>query len=109
MNWLPGQCACGSAFARVADIGGRRDDDFRYDTVSIPASVFRHILGTDPRVSEYQYAKPLAALMVSLSVTPTPMRWRPCWPTRCERTGCPGPRSRSVSWTDCNATSRPES
>jgi phenylacetate-coenzyme A ligase PaaK-like adenylate-forming protein len=54
VNWLAGQCVCGSAFARVADIGGRRDDDFRYDTASVPASVFRHVLGTDPRVSEYQ-------------------------------------------------------
>lgn len=54
VNWLPGQCVCGSAFARVADIGGRRDDDFRYDTCAIPASAFRHVLGTDPRVSEYQ-------------------------------------------------------
>ncbi len=54
VDWLQGRCACGSAFARVADIGGRRDDDFRYDTATIPASVFRHVLGTDPRVSEYQ-------------------------------------------------------
>jgi phenylacetate-CoA ligase len=54
VNWLPGQCACGSMFARVADIGGRRDDDFCYDTATIPASVFRHVLGTDARVSEYQ-------------------------------------------------------
>lgn len=54
VNWLPGECACGSAFARVADIGGRRDDDFRYGAATIPASVFRHVLGTDPRVSEYQ-------------------------------------------------------
>ena len=54
VNWLPDHCSCGSAFARVADIGGRRDDDFRYETCTIPASVFRHVLGTDPRVSEYQ-------------------------------------------------------
>ena len=54
VDWLPGQCACGSVFARVADIGGRRDDDFRYGAATIPASVFRHVLGTDPRVSEYQ-------------------------------------------------------
>ena len=51
---LAGDCPCGSAFARVADIGGRRDDDFCYPTTTIPASVFRHVLGTDPRVSEYQ-------------------------------------------------------
>ncbi len=54
VNWLSEPCICGSAFARVADIGGRRDDDFRYETATIPASVFRYVLGTDPRVSEYQ-------------------------------------------------------
>jgi phenylacetate-CoA ligase len=51
---LAGECACGSAFARVADIGGRRDDDFRYGATTVPPIAFRHILGTDPRVSEYQ-------------------------------------------------------
>jgi phenylacetate-CoA ligase len=54
VTWLPGSCSCGSAFARVADIGGRRDDDFQYGAVSVPASAFRHVLGTDPHVSEYQ-------------------------------------------------------
>ncbi len=54
---LPGVCACGSAFARVADIGGRRDDDFRYGATAVPAIAFRHVLGTDPRVSEYQVAQ----------------------------------------------------
>jgi phenylacetate-CoA ligase len=51
---LAGDCACGSAFARVADIGGRRDDDFRYGATTVPPIAFRHVLGTDPRVSEYQ-------------------------------------------------------
>jgi phenylacetate-CoA ligase len=51
---LAGECACGSAFARIADIGGRRDDDFRYGTTMVPPLAFRHVLGTDPRVSEYQ-------------------------------------------------------
>ena len=51
---LPGPCECGSAFARVADIGGRRDDDFRYGSITVPAITFRHVLGTDPRISEYQ-------------------------------------------------------
>jgi phenylacetate-coenzyme A ligase PaaK-like adenylate-forming protein len=54
---LPGECACGSAFIRVADIGGRRDDDFRYGATTVPAIAFRHVLGTDPRVSEYQVAQ----------------------------------------------------
>jgi phenylacetate-CoA ligase len=54
VTWLPDQCECGSSFARVADIGGRRDDDFRYGPTTVPASAFRHVLGTDPRISEYQ-------------------------------------------------------
>ena len=51
---LPGRCACGSAMRRVADIAGRRDDDFRYGERMVPASAFRYVLGTDPRISEYQ-------------------------------------------------------
>ncbi|MFI5506285.1 phenylacetate--CoA ligase family protein [Mycobacterium sp. NPDC051804] len=47
-------CPCGSAFARVADISGRHDDDFVYGSHSVPASAFRHVLGTDPRIVEYQ-------------------------------------------------------
>ena len=47
-------CVCGSAFARVADISGRRDDDFVYGSHAVPASAFRHVLGTDPRIVEYQ-------------------------------------------------------
>ena len=46
--------SCGSAFARVADISGRRDDDFVYGSHAVPASAFRHVLGTDPRIVEYQ-------------------------------------------------------
>lgn len=57
---LAGRCACGSAFARVADIGGRRDDDFRYGDTTVPVIAFRHILGTDPRVSEYQVVQTAA-------------------------------------------------
>jgi phenylacetate-coenzyme A ligase PaaK-like adenylate-forming protein len=47
-------CPCGSAFARVADISGRRDDDFVFGAHAVPASAFRHVLGTDPRIVEYQ-------------------------------------------------------
>lgn len=47
-------CPCGSAFTRVADVSGRHDDDFVYGSHSLPASAFRHILGTDPRIVEYQ-------------------------------------------------------
>lgn len=51
---LPGDCACGSPMRRVAGITGRRDDDFRYGERTVPASAFRHVLGTDPLISEYQ-------------------------------------------------------
>jgi phenylacetate-CoA ligase len=51
---LPGRCPCGSSLVRVADIAGRRDDDFRYGERSVPASAFRHVLGSDPQISEYQ-------------------------------------------------------
>jgi phenylacetate-coenzyme A ligase PaaK-like adenylate-forming protein len=51
---LPGRCACGSVMGRVADIAGRRDDDFRYGERTIPAAAFRHVLGTNPLISEYQ-------------------------------------------------------
>ncbi len=47
-------CACGMAYPRVADISGRRDDDFVYGPYTVPASAFRHVLGTDPRIVEYQ-------------------------------------------------------
>jgi phenylacetate-CoA ligase len=47
-------CPCGSALVRVADIAGRRDDDFHYGDRVVAAGVFRHVLGTDPRISEYQ-------------------------------------------------------
>jgi phenylacetate-coenzyme A ligase PaaK-like adenylate-forming protein len=51
---LPGTCPCGSSLARLADIAGRRDDDFRYSSGTVPAAVFRHVLGTNPSISEYQ-------------------------------------------------------
>ncbi|GAA2861068.1 phenylacetate--CoA ligase family protein [Pseudonocardia halophobica] len=51
---LPGTCPCGSAMPRVAAVAGRRDDDFRYGGLLVPASAFRYVLGTDPRISEYQ-------------------------------------------------------
>jgi phenylacetate-CoA ligase len=57
---LSGECECRSTFTRVADIGGRRDDDFRYGATTVPAIAFRHVLGTDPRISEYQVAQTAA-------------------------------------------------
>lgn len=39
---------------RVAEIAGRRDDDFRYGEKMVPASAFRYVVGTDPLIAEYQ-------------------------------------------------------
>jgi phenylacetate-coenzyme A ligase PaaK-like adenylate-forming protein len=51
---LSDPCPCGSALPRLAEVEGRRDDDFAYGGLTVPAAVFRYVLGTDPRVSEYQ-------------------------------------------------------
>lgn len=67
---LAGDCPCGSAFTRVADIGGRHDDDFRYPESTIPASVFRYVLGTDPRVSEYQVKQTVGGAEILVVGTP---------------------------------------
>jgi phenylacetate-CoA ligase len=67
---LPGRCACGSAMRRVADIAGRRDDDFRYGGRMVPASAFRHVLGTDPLISEYQVRQTLVGADVLVLGSP---------------------------------------
>ncbi|BBW99696.1 hypothetical protein MMOR_06330 [Mycolicibacterium moriokaense] len=54
ITMLTEPCPCGSAFALVADISGRHDDDFTYGPHTVPASAFRHVLGTDSRIVEYQ-------------------------------------------------------
>jgi phenylacetate-coenzyme A ligase PaaK-like adenylate-forming protein len=67
---LAGTCECGTAFARVADIGGRRDDDFRYGGTTVPAIAFRHVLGTDSRVSEYQVVQTATGADIVVVGTP---------------------------------------
>lgn len=69
---LPARCECGSAFARVADIGGRRDDDFRYGAVTVPPLAFRHLLGTDPRISEYQVTQTDSGADIAVVGAPDP-------------------------------------
>jgi phenylacetate-CoA ligase len=70
VTWLTEPCGCGSAFARVADIGGRRDDDFSYGTTVIPASAFRHVLGADSRTSEYQVKQTVSGAEVLVVGSP---------------------------------------
>lgn len=68
---LSGECPCGSSLARVAEVEGRRDDDFRYEgTGVVPASVFRYALGTDPAISEYQVRQTTAGAEVLLVGSP---------------------------------------
>ena len=54
ITMLAEPCPCGSAFPRIAEVSGRRDDDFSYGPHTVPASAFRHVLGTDPAILEYQ-------------------------------------------------------
>ncbi len=67
---LPGGCACGSPLVRVADIAGRRDDDFDYNGRTVPAGAFRHVLGTDRRISEYQVRQTSAGAEVLIVGSP---------------------------------------
>ena len=102
VDWLPGR-ALRKRFSRVpTSAGGVTMTSIR--TCTIPASVFRHVLGTDPprlRVpgaSDCPRGRPFS---------PWAARWRrltSAWSLRCAGTGCPTPRSRSASSTDFNAT-----
>lgn len=52
---LPGECPCGCAFVRVADIQGRLDHVFTYDGgVVIHPHVFRSPLSREAEIIEYQ-------------------------------------------------------
>lgn len=70
VTMLPGPCVCGSRFARLADVTGRRDDDFRYPGCTVPASAFRHVLGTDARISEYQVRQTVTGAAVLVVGSP---------------------------------------
>jgi phenylacetate-CoA ligase len=91
VGWLPGPCACGSAYARVADIGGRRDDDFRYGPIMMPASVFRHVLGTDPRISEYQVTQTVGGADILAVGSPDVHALRASLIAALQRQGLPNP------------------
>ena len=91
VTFLPGPCGCGSAFARVADIGGRRDDDFRYGPTTVPASAFRHVLGTDPRISEYQVAQTVTGADILAVGRPDVNALRAALVAALRRYGLPGP------------------
>jgi phenylacetate-coenzyme A ligase PaaK-like adenylate-forming protein len=72
ITFLPGECPCGSAFLRVADVAGRRDDDFSYGAITVPASAFRHVLGTDPRITEYQVTQSATGADILVVGDPNP-------------------------------------
>jgi phenylacetate-coenzyme A ligase PaaK-like adenylate-forming protein len=67
---LAGECPCGSSLPRVAAVAGRRDDDFRYGTTTVPASAFRHVLGTNPAVSEYQVSQTATGAAIAIVGSP---------------------------------------
>lgn len=51
---IPGECPCGSAHRRIADIAGRLDDVFRWGPVTVHPHVIRTVLGRERNVVEYQ-------------------------------------------------------
>jgi phenylacetate-coenzyme A ligase PaaK-like adenylate-forming protein len=89
---LPGQCACGSSFLRVAEVAGRRDDDFSYPSCTVPATVFRHVLGTDPRVSEYQVLQTPAGAKILAVGAPDVRALVSSVSTALKRQGLPDPQ-----------------
>jgi phenylacetate-coenzyme A ligase PaaK-like adenylate-forming protein len=70
VSLLPGACPCGSSLARVVEIVGRRDDDFQYGAHRVPASAFRHVLGTNSLISEYQVRQTRAGAEVLVIGSP---------------------------------------
>lgn len=48
-------CPCGSSLRLVADVAGRRDDDFSYGgSLKVPAAALRDVLGSIASIQEYQ-------------------------------------------------------
>ena len=89
---LPGRCACGSRFTRLADIAGRHDDDFRYPGCTVPASVFRHALGADPRICEYQVRQTLAGAEILTMGSPDVAALTTALAAALRRHGLPDPQ-----------------
>jgi phenylacetate-coenzyme A ligase PaaK-like adenylate-forming protein len=91
---LPGRCVCGSRFARLAEIAGRRDDDFHYRDCVVPAGVFRHVLGTDPRITEYQVIQTPAGAEIHAVGSPDVAALTSSLADALRRNGLPHPRVR---------------
>jgi phenylacetate-coenzyme A ligase PaaK-like adenylate-forming protein len=87
-------CPCGSAFARIAEISGRRDDDFVYGSHSVPAGAFRHVLGTDPHIVEYQVVQTEAGVDVLVVADADVQALAPALVTAMQRHGVAKPSIR---------------
>jgi phenylacetate-coenzyme A ligase PaaK-like adenylate-forming protein len=90
-------CPCGSAFARVADVSGRRDDGFVYGAHTVPASAFRHVLGTDPRIVEYQVVQTEGGVDVFVVAAADVQSLAPALVTAMQRHGVSGPSVRIIT------------
>ncbi|QIZ35973.1 phenylacetate--CoA ligase family protein [Saccharopolyspora sp. ASAGF58] len=91
---LPGRCECGSSFVRLADIAGRHDDDFHYPACTVPASVFRHVLGTDPHIAEYQVRQTPAGADILAVGSPDAAKLTASVAAALSRHGLPNPEVR---------------
>ena len=97
---LPGPCECGSSFARVADIGGRRDDGSSATAQSrSPPSLFAMYsapIHTSPNTKSRRHPR---APTFSRSATPMSTRLRLRWLPHCAAAAC-----RIRPWTSGTST-----
>jgi phenylacetate-CoA ligase len=67
LSFLTGACPCGTAFARIEEVQGRREDMFDYEPgIRVHPHVFRSAIGTQPRVVEYQVRQTTAGADVTV-------------------------------------------
>jgi phenylacetate-CoA ligase len=66
---LPGQCGCGSAHRRIADVQGRLDDVFTYQGLRVHPHLFRTALSREADVVEYQVRQTPAGAAIAIRCT----------------------------------------
>jgi phenylacetate-coenzyme A ligase PaaK-like adenylate-forming protein len=63
---LEDPCPCGSGHRRIANVLGRQDELFRYDTTWIHPQIFRSPLGREANVMEYRVTQTRSGAQIDL-------------------------------------------